>query len=142
MDLDYALLADGVQATSDQKLNIFGAGFDTILAPDVPARHPQLSLAIRLLVSRNELEHEHSLQVVIQAMDGDEIARAETSLPAMPEPEREQIPAGRQVGVAAVLNFAGLIFPTYGTYQLVLLWDGTEVRSPLRLFVERPPAEA
>lgn len=45
------------------------------------------------------------------------------------------------IGVGAVLNFAGLVFPSYGRYHLAILWDGTEVRPPLRLRVSQmaPP---
>lgn len=51
MELDYVMLADGVSPRPDGKIDIYGAGFDTIFAPTVPARHPQLSIAIRILLS-------------------------------------------------------------------------------------------
>ena len=51
MDLDFALLADGVNLRDDGKLDIDGAGWDTIYAEDVPAVHARLVFALRLLLS-------------------------------------------------------------------------------------------
>jgi hypothetical protein len=50
VDLDFAVLADGVVARPDGKLDILGAGFDTIWASTVPAQHQRLVLAVRVLV--------------------------------------------------------------------------------------------
>jgi hypothetical protein len=135
MELDFAVLADGVTPRPDGKLDIFGAGFDTIHAESVPARHPRLTLAVRILVSRHESEHEHRLDVVLQGADGAELARAHAQVPAMPVEVREQIAPGRKVGVGMVLNFDGVVFPAFGDYQLALQWDGNEPRLPLLLRV-------
>ena len=77
MDLDFAVLADGVVARPDGKLDILGAGFDTIWAPTVPAQHARLVLAVRVLLTRHETEHPHRLDVVIQAADGADLARGQ-----------------------------------------------------------------
>ena len=50
--------------------------------------------------------------------------------------------AGKKIGLGVVLNFVNVIFPHYGSYQLAILWDGTEPREPLRLFVEEPQTQA
>jgi hypothetical protein len=75
VDLDFAVLADAVVARPDGKLDIMGAGFDTVFAPAGPAQHSRLVLAVRVLLSRHETEHEHRLDVVVQAADGAELAR-------------------------------------------------------------------
>jgi hypothetical protein len=76
VELDFAVLADSVEARPDGKLDILGAGFDTVFASAVPARHPRLILALRILLSRTDTEAPHRLDVLIQAADGTELARA------------------------------------------------------------------
>ncbi len=63
----------------------------------------------------------------------------------MPPEQRAMIPPGRRVGVGIVLTLASTRFLEYGSYSLVITWDGTEVREPLRLFVlplPSPPQSA
>lgn len=51
---------------------------------------------------------------------------------------RSQIPAGRRVGVGMTLTLASVTFLTFGTYSIVITWDGNEVRErPITLFVTR-----
>ncbi len=140
MDLDFAVVADGVSARQDGKLDIFGAGFDTIFAPGVPARHARLVLAVRVLLSRHEAEHQHRLDVILQAADGAEIGRARGEVEPLEDSVRQEIPAGRQVGLGLLLNFDNLVFPEFGAYQVAIHWDGNEARAPLRLFVVQTPA--
>ena len=139
MELDFALLADGVTPRPDGKLDIFGAGFDLIIAPGVPAQHPRLLLAVRVLLTRNEVENAHRLDVFVQQADGQELGRARQEISPVPEEKREQIPAGRHVGVGALLTFENLVFPEFGAYQIVIHWDGNEARDPIQVFVEETP---
>ena len=139
MELDFAILADGVVNRPDGKMDIYGAAWDTLFAPAVPAVHPQLTFAVRILASKHEVEAAHELRVVLQGADGQELARAEGSLPPLEDEQAQAIPAGRRIGVGLVLNFRSVVFPEYGSYQLAILWDGNEVRSPLLLFVVPPP---
>jgi hypothetical protein len=135
MDLDFAILADDVTPRQDGKLDLSGAGWDTIFASSVPARHARLVLAVRLLISRTEAEHPHTLEVIIQGADGDEISRAVGQCAALSEEERQQIAVTRRAGVSLVLNFENLVFPTFGDYQIVIQWDGNEARPPLQLIL-------
>jgi hypothetical protein len=139
MELDFAVLADGVTPRPDGKLDIFGAGFDTIFARSVPARHPRLVLAVRVLMSRHEGEHEHRLDVVLAGADGGELARAHAEVPLMPDDVRNAILPGRQLGLGLVLNFDGVVFSEFGNYQFAIHWDGNETRSPLHLQVVEQP---
>lgn len=138
MDVDYVILADGVTPRPDGKLDIHGAGFDTIFAAAVPAQHPRLVLAVRVLLSRHETESPHWLDVVIQAADGAELGRARADMQALPHAVRAQITPGTQFGLGMVLNFENIVFPVYGDHQIVVQWDGNEARSPIRLTVEPP----
>lgn len=139
MLLDYAILADGVASRPDGKLDISGAGLDTIHAAGVPATHARLTLVMRLLISRAEAEHAHSVTVIIQGPDGQEISRAVGQGDALPEEDRAQISLTRRASVNLVLNFDGLLFPVYGDYQIVIQWDGNEARPPLQLSVAPMP---
>lgn len=140
MDLDFAILADGVTARPDGKLDLYGAGWDTIFAASVPARHARLVLAVRMLISRTEAEHPHTLEVIIQGADGAEISRAVGRCAAVSEQARRQLPATRRTGVSLVMNFDNLVFPAFGSYQVVIQWDGNEARPPLALVVSQKPA--
>lgn len=134
------MLADGVQTRPDGKLDIYGAGWDTIFAAAVPAQHHRLVLVLRVLLSRHEAEYPHQIDVVIQAADGDDLARAHADIGRLPDDFRAGIAAGARFGLGAVLNFEDVVFPAHGTYQVVIQWDGNEARSPLRLDVAKPPA--
>jgi len=134
VEVDFATLADGVAQRPDGKLDIFGAGIDNISAVAVPTQHPQITLVIRFLLSRHEAETQHQLQVILMGDDGAEIARTGGEVAISPD-QVESLQAGRRLGVNVVMQFGGLIFPTFGAYQFSILWDGNEARSALPLSV-------
>lgn len=142
MILDFAVLADGVTERPDGKLDVFGAGFDTIFALSVPVTHLRLTMAIRILLSRHETESAHRLEVVIQSADGPEVARASTQVDPLPEDARRQIPAGRQAGLPVILNFPPILFPEFGNYHVAVLWDGNEARPAVPLILAPVPESA
>jgi hypothetical protein len=138
-ELDFVVLADGVTHRPDGKIDIFGAGFDTIWAPNVPVQHAQLAIAVRVLITQHEAESAHALDLILMSEDGPEIARAHADIQPVAEEDRSQLPAGEAVGFGAILNFQGLIFPAYGRYHIAVLWDGNELRGPLRLRLSQLP---
>lgn len=142
MNLDFAILADGASPRPDGKIDIFGAGFDTIFAAATPARHTQLALVVRFLLSTHELEEPHKFKVVLLAEDGGELARLEAQMDAMSDDDRNQVPAGEPIGISNLFNMAGIVFPDYGRYHFVLSWDGTELREPIRLKVAPLPSQS
>ena len=142
-ELDHVVLADGVTHRPDGKIDIYGAGFDTIFAPLVPVQHPQVAIAVRILITRHEAESPHTLDLVLMSEDGPEVARAHAAIEPVPEDVRRQITPGDQIGFGAVLNFQGLVFPEFGRYHFAVLWDGNQLREPLRLKISQvPPAAA
>ena len=58
----------------------------------------------------------------------------------MAEEQRQLIAATRRVGISLVLNFEKLVFPAFGDYQIVIQWDGNEIRPPLQLILAQTPA--
>jgi hypothetical protein len=139
MDVDFALLADGVAQRPDGKIDIFGAAIDNIFASQVPAMHPQLSLVLRFLVSRHEAESPHQIDVILMGADGAELARAHGDTSSPPAEQLDAVPAGRRIAIQAVLVFANVVFPAYGLYHFAIHWDGTEARSPIVLSVAELP---
>jgi len=140
MELDYLVLADAISARPDGKLDLHGVGWDTIVAGAVPVTHPRMDVAVRFLLAPHELESQHTVVLMLVGQDGDELARIKAEITPMPEAQRKAIPPGRRVGVGIVMSLAGVTFHAYGPHLLVVTWDGTEVREPLRLFVAPPPA--
>ena len=139
MDLEFAVLADGVTSRQDGKLDIYGAGWDTINAPSVPTRHPRLTLVVRLLITRKEAERPHRLDVALQTTDGSEIARARGDVEASDPADRDKNAAVGNTALVLAMNFDNLIFPEFGTYQLALTWDGDDLRPPIQLSVKQTP---
>jgi len=139
MELDHMVLADVISPRPDGKLDLHGVGWDTIFAGSVPASHPRMDVAIRFLLSRQEVENAHSVVLALVGEDGEELARINAEVAALTPEQREQIAAGRKIGIGIILTLAGVVFPSYGRYHVSVTWDGTEAREPLRLFVSPIP---
>ncbi len=136
MELDHVVLADVVSPRPDGKLDLHGVGWDTIFASAVPATHPRMDLVVRFLLSAQELEAPHRVVVTLLSADGAELARMQADAAPLTPEQRASIPPGKRVGLGIVLTLAGVTFPEFGAYSLVITWDGTEAREPIRLFVE------
>ena len=142
MELDHVVLADIASPRPDGKIDLHGVGWDTIFATAVPATHPRMDVVIRFLLSAQEVETDHRVVLTLLSTDGVELARIQTDVASMPVEQRATIEAGRRIGIGILLTLGGIVFPQYGAYSLVITWDGTEVREPIRLFVVPPPAPA
>jgi hypothetical protein len=138
MELDHMLLADEVVQRADGKIDIVGAGWDTIVAEELPVRHPQITIVLRLLLAKHEAEHEHQIELVLMGEDG-EVARLTGTVPPAPADLLKTWPYGEKYGVATVINLQRIEFEAYGRYHFASLWDGTELREPL-VFKVIPPS--
>jgi hypothetical protein len=139
MDLDFAVLADGAMTRPEGKFDIIGAGFDTIFAVGVPARHARFVLVLRLLLSAEEAELTHELAAELRGPDGAEVAVVGGQVPELPHEYREQVPPEVPLGLGIVLNFENTVFPAYGDYRLSVTWDGSPLRTPLPIRVTEQP---
>jgi hypothetical protein len=139
MELDFAVIADGAQHRADGKLDVYGAGFDTILAPSVPAQHPRIVVALRVLISREEARGVHTADVILRPVGGEPVARAHAEL--APIPGAETIPVDRLAGIGMILAFNNVVFPEFGTYEFAIQWNGEDMRNPIRLFVAEAPVQ-
>jgi hypothetical protein len=141
MEVEYAILADGVTPRQDGKIDIFGAGVETVWAQQVPASHPQLALVLAFSISRHEAETPHAIDVIVMGADGQEIGRAHGDTPPLAPDQLDQVPAGHRILVKTVLVFANLTFPAFGLYHLAIHWDQNEARHPVVLAVAPPPVQ-
>jgi hypothetical protein len=137
MELELLLLADGATSRPDGKLDIYGAGFDTLFASAVPTTHPQLAVILKLRLERHELESPHRLGILVMGPD-EEVARLDGAMEEVPEEQRAQVPPGRSAAVPFVFNLANLTFPVFGDYAVAVTWDGTEIR---RMVASQFPGE-
>ena len=113
MQLDFAIIADGAQHRPDGKLDIYGAGFDTILAASAPARHPRITIVVRVLITQAEARREHTIDVILRPVGGEAIAHAHAGFDPVPGAPNV-IPKGRLAGIGMNLGFNDVVFPESG----------------------------
>ncbi len=71
MELDYVVLADVASQRPDGKIDLHGVGWDTVYAASIPAVHPRMDLAMRFLLSPQELETSHRVVVALMGPDSE-----------------------------------------------------------------------
>jgi hypothetical protein len=128
MEIQVATLCDSA-ADYNGKLCVLGA-FDTIVAPDTPAVHPQCSVALRV-VFRKEEEGEHEMSVRIIDEDGQLIVPSLDGRITVRLPESVFFMSRN-----AILNLQQLTFPRPGLYSVEVNFDGKNYASvPLQVRV-------
>lgn len=128
MDFQVATLCDSA-ADYQGKLCVLGT-FDTIMAPNLPAAHPQCSVALRIAFRKGE-EGEHVFQVRIIDEDGGSI------VPPIDAKIMVQIPENVFFFCRnAVLNFQQLKFEQEGLYSVDVDVNGQQ-RASIPLQVRR-----
>ena len=118
MDIQVAILCDAA-TDNNGKLNILGT-FDTIYSAQLPATHPQCSIALRMTFSKGEEGH-HKVRLSF----GDEDGKPVMQIPDIPLevilPE-DTIFISRNV----VLNIQQLKFEKPGLYSIGIAMDGRQ----------------
>jgi hypothetical protein len=131
MNIQVAVLCDA--ATNDhEKLNLLGA-FDTIYAPNLPAIHPQCSIALRITFFTGE-EGKHSLVFNFVDADGRSI------MPNFP-PLPIEIALPEEVHFCTrnfVVNLQQLKFDNPGLYSIDVRIDD-QSRASIPLLVKHTP---
>ena len=130
MNIQVAVLCDA--ATDDNgKLNLLGA-FDTIFAPQLPAVHPQCSVALRVTFMSGD-EGEHKLKLDFVDADGRSIMPVEIPVTvALPD---DAYFLTRNF----IVNIQQLKFAEAGLYSVDIRLDG-ESRANIPLQVKNLPA--
>ena len=132
MNIQVAVLCDA--ATDDNgKLNLLGA-FDTICTPQLPAVHPQCSIALRVTFSGSD-EGKHHLQLNFVDADGRPIM---ANFPAIPV--EVALPDDMHFATRNfIINIQQLKFENPGLYSIDLSLDGQPQTSIPLLVRHNPP---
>jgi len=135
MKIDFAFLADAAEE-SKGKLYVVGGAIDTIWTQSVPAVHPRISLALRLLISPGELGRSHQLEISLMDGDGKRVAAVKGQF----EPDKNQnLSAGWEQGMLLVLNVPNLQFQKFGDYQFDIMCNNSSLKTvPLRVAQQIP----
>src|ERR1700693_3353666 len=119
MELDFAFLADAADVSMG-KLFVLGGAFDTIHVPGFPANHPTVAVVIRLLLSPNDLDRKHKLEILLLDADAHHIASANGDLMVPKSPDS---PPGWKQAVILPLRFLNVPFKQTGHYSIEILVD-------------------
>ena len=132
MNIQVAVLCDA--ATDDNgKLNLLGA-FDTIYTQQLPAIHPQCSIALRVTFFNGD-EGKHNLQLNFVDADGRSIAKFP------PLPVEVALPEDMHFGTRNfIVDLQQLKFDNPGLYSIDLSLDGQPQASIPLLVRHNPPA--
>jgi hypothetical protein len=130
MNIQVAVLCDA--ATDDNgKLNLLGA-FDTIYTHQLPAVHPQCSIALRVTFSHED-EAAHKLRLNFVDADGGSI------MPGIDIPVEVVLPGDSHFGTRNfIVNIQQLKFDAPGLYSIDVSLDG-ETQSSIPLLVKHNP---
>jgi hypothetical protein len=121
MTIQVAVLCDAATEYNG-KLNLLGT-FDTIYTPELPAHHPQCSVALRIGFDRME-EGPHQLEIHFVDEDGQPIMRA-TEVPM-----EVSFPADATfISRNFVVNIQQLKFEKTGLYSVNLVLDDRQLCS-------------
>ena len=135
MNIQVAVLCDA--ATDDNgKLNLLGA-FDTIYARELPAIHPQCSVALRVTFFNGD-EGKHTLRLNFVDADGRSI------MPDFPPiPVEVTLPDDVHFGTRNfIINIQQLKFDEPGLYSVdISLDDQSQANIPLLVKHVPPPAQ-
>ena len=132
MNIQVAVLCDA--ATDDNgKLNLLGA-FDTIYTQQLPAVHPQCSIALRVTFGHED-EGRHKLRLNFVDADGRSI------MPGIDIPVAVVLPGDSHFGTRNfVVNIQQLKFENPGVYSIDLTLDDQPQASIPLLVKHNPPA--
>jgi hypothetical protein len=132
MDVQVAVLCDAA-ADYGGKLNILGT-FDTIMTQQLPAVHPQCSIALRIVFSRIE-EGTHKVKLNFVDEDGRFI------MPSIDMSAEVAFPGeGSFLSRNFIINIQHLKFEKAGQYAIAVAIDGRhETSIPLHVRQATPP---
>jgi hypothetical protein len=130
MNIQVAVLCDA--ATDDRgKLNLLGA-FDTIITPQLPAVHPQCSIALRVTFS-SEDEGQHKLRLNFVDADGHSV------MPPMDVPVGVTLPEDALFLTRNfIVNIQQLKFEQPGLYSIDVFLD-VDQKASIPLLVRHSP---
>ena len=135
MNIQVAVLCDA--ATDDSgKLNLLGA-FDTIYARELPATHPQCTVALRVTFHSTD---EGKRQLKLNFVDAD----GRSIMPSIDIPVEVTLPEDVHFGTRNfIINIQALKFEEPGLYSVDIALDGqSQAGIPLLVKHVPPPTQA
>jgi len=132
MDIQIAVLCDAA-ADYNGKLSILGT-FDTIYTSQMPATHPQCSIAIRMTFSKSE-EGNHKVKLNFVDEDGKSVMPP-IEIPIDVAVPDETIFLSRNF----IVNIQKLTFEKEGLYSIDIALDGRQ-EGNIPLLVKIPPKQ-
>ena len=133
-EIDFAFLADAVDAPPGQKFNVLGGGITQIAGVAFPLVHPHLALVVGITMTATEAGREHEVRIALLDPDGQEQASTSVSLVAQPQP------GGRDALLTLGVDLWHVEFRIPGDWSVRLLVNGSErKRLPLVLAVAPGP---
>jgi hypothetical protein len=131
MNIQVFVLCDAATEESG-KLNLLGA-FDTIIAQQIPATHPQCSIALRVTFGHED-EGSHKLRLNFVDADGRFI------MPGIDLPAEVVLPGDSHFGTRNfIVTFQQLKFDLPGLYSIDVSLDG-KPQASIPLLVKHTPA--
>ncbi len=133
MDIQIAVLCDAA-TDNNGKLNLLGT-FDTIFTSQLPAIHPQCSIALRMTFNKVEEGH-HKVKLNFVDEDGKPV------MPHIEMPVDVQVP-DETIFLSRnfIVNIQKLKFEKEGLYSIDIAVDGRQEGS-IPLLVRVPPPQA
>ena len=131
MDIQVAVLCDAA-TDNNGKLNILGT-FDTIFTAQLPASHPQCSIALRMMFNKVE-EGQHKIRLNFVDEDGKSLMQKPIEQQVDVQVPEETIFLSRNF----IVNIQNLRFEKEGLYSIDIAVDGRQEGS-IPLLVRVPP---
>lgn len=126
MDVVMAVLCDYTTLSLEGKLSVLGI-FDNINAPQYPARHPRIDLALRLQCKTEDIGLRHPIRIDLIDEDGLLLSRSEGSIDVATD-------LAEPPTISLVHTFENLVFPKPGRYVVHVFLSGHHLRDiPLNL---------
>jgi hypothetical protein len=120
MELTFLHVADYINYTADNKLNVMGI-FSNITTSTFPAVHPEMYLVTQLVAKASEYGRQFKLEIKLLNEDASQVVAGFSVDPT--------VPAGGK-GLPVTMNFGLKLvntkFDAPGTYQFSVLVDGDE----------------
>jgi hypothetical protein len=129
MECEFAFLCDF--AEQDRKLHAVGIGWETIQAPSVPHRQPNMGIVVRLRGSAAEAG-EKDMSVRLLGADGEDVI---TAIQQVVNFE----PRGLEGHVNLVVQLTNVQFQSFGSYAAYVTVGGEQkARLPFTVAQSRP----
>ena len=132
------MLAMGADVSSDGKVHLFGAGFDTLEVPKIPANAGPFYLVVKLSGDSSDPHTAHTLTITGIRVDGESTQLFEQPGITFPPAKHEDQPRTFAASIVQV----GLHVTRPGKFQFAIDVDGEPVGSvPLWIVDKSSPVE-